>query len=241
MLFRSGLGQIFFCGDVHGNFEHIIDAVKAHQPAAIVLLGDIQAQRPLEQELAEILNKTEVWFIHGNHDTDSEQDYDNLFGSKLAYRNLHGRVVEVAGVRLAGLGGIFRGQVWRPPEDPIYRSAKDLARTQGAANRWRNGLTLKHRSTIFPDDYERLAQLRADVLVTHEAPTIHPHGFEAINQLAKQMHVQATFHGHHHDSLDYSRHWDQLGYKAYGVGFCGITLLGGTVVRVGRFDAVQEG
>jgi predicted phosphodiesterase len=99
------LNKIFFCGDVHGNFEHLIQAVREHWPAALILLGDVQAQRPLELELAPILDETELWFVHGNHD--SEQDYDNLFGSSLASRNFHGKVIEVAGVRIAGLGGIF--------------------------------------------------------------------------------------------------------------------------------------
>lgn len=58
---------------------------------AIVLLGDIQAHQPLHIELSPILNLTDVWFIHGNHDTDSDADYDNLWGSELADRNLHGR------------------------------------------------------------------------------------------------------------------------------------------------------
>ena len=233
-------GQIFFCGDVHGCFDHIIEAVTEHEPAAIILLGDVQAQRPLEKELALILDNTEIWFIHGNHDTDSEADYDNLFGSALADRNLDGRVVNIAGVRIAGLGGIFRGQVWWPPEAPSYTSAKAFERQHGAGNRWRNGLTLRHRSTIFPDTYERLAALHADVLVTHEGPSVHPHGFAALDELARQMGVRQTFHGHHHDRIDYSGHWDQLGYRAFGVGFCGITALDGAVIRVGDYDTVSR-
>lgn len=64
--------MILFCGDPHGQFDHIIEAVQEHRPAAVILLGDVQAQRPLEVELASILDKTENWFIHGNHDTDTE-------------------------------------------------------------------------------------------------------------------------------------------------------------------------
>ena len=75
-----------------------------------------------------------MWFINGNHDTDSEADYDNLFGSKLANKNLDGRVVEIAGVRIAGLGGIFRGQVWRPPEPRAYDSKKEYIRMGGRGN-----------------------------------------------------------------------------------------------------------
>lgn len=234
------MSQIFFCGDNHGEFGHIIEAVLQHAPAAVVLLGDIQAQKPLEQELAAILEKTEIWFIHGNHDTDSENDYDNLFESKLADRNLHGRVVEVAGVRIAGLGGIFRGQVWRPPEPFGYASSSEFARKQGSGSRWRDGLSLKHRSSIFPADYDKLAKLGANVLVTHEAPAVHPHGFDVLDELGRRMKVHTSFHGHHHDSLDYSRHWGKLGYKAFGVGFCGITALDGTVIRVGDYDSVRK-
>ena len=183
---------ILFCGDTHGNFEHIIEAVNAHAPAAIVLLGDVQAQKPLEQELAEILDKIEIWFIHGNHDTDTDTDYQNLWGSDLAHRNLHGRVVEVAGVRIAGLGGIFREQIWSPPTEPAYHTEAEFLRRQRSDSRWREDIARKHRSSIFPDDYKRLACERADVLVTHEAPGIHPFGFGALDELPR--HCMSTQH-----------------------------------------------
>ncbi|MDP3604237.1 MAG: metallophosphoesterase [Polaromonas sp.] len=225
--------QIFFCGDNHGRFDQLIEAVYEHAPAALVLLGDIQAQRPLEEELADIPDSTELRFIHGNRDTDSEADYDNLFGSELAHRNLHGRVVTIAGIRLGGLGGIFRGQVWKPPEPPKSESAKECTRTVGRSGRWRDGLPLRHRSTIFPDVYAALAKQRADVLVPHEAPSAHHHGFQALDELARSLQVRASFHGHDHVNMDYRRHWEQLGHQAFSVGFCGITALDGTVIRPG--------
>ncbi len=225
--------QIFFCGDNHGRFDQLIEAVYEHAPAALVLLGDIQAQRPLEEELADIPDSTELRFIHGNRDTDSEADYDNLFGSELAHRNLHGRVVTIAGIRLGGLGGIFRGQVWKPPEPPKSESAKEYTRTVGRSGRWRDGLPLRHRSTIFPDVYAALAKQRADVLVPHEALSAHHHGFQALDELARSLQVRASFHGHDHVNMDYRRHWEQLGHQAFSVGFCGITALDGTVIRPG--------
>lgn len=87
----------------------------------------MQAQRPLHLELASILDKTEIWFIHGNHDTDTEADHDHLFGSAMADRNLHGRVVEIAGLRIAGLGGVFRCKVWTPPAPAIRFNPDYLA------------------------------------------------------------------------------------------------------------------
>jgi hypothetical protein len=217
------VNRIFFCGDPHGHFEHIHEAVHAHRPAAIVLLGDVQAQEPLESALRPILDRTEVWWIHGNHDTDSDADYDNLFGSSLADRNLHGRVVEVAGVRIAGLGGIFRGQVWPAPGQARYPSAEAFVAQCGKGNRWRDGLPRKHRSSIFPSDYNALLQKKADVLVTHEAPSCHPHGFHAIDDLAVGLGVRMAYHGHHHEHIDYDEDETQrLGFRPFAVAYCEI-------------------
>ena len=43
--------MIYFFGDVHGHFDHVLEIVVRDRPAAIVLLGDLQAQRALEAEL----------------------------------------------------------------------------------------------------------------------------------------------------------------------------------------------
>jgi len=224
--------RIFFCGDPHGHVEHIIEAVHTHRPAAVVLLGDVQAQEPLEVALQPILDCTEVWWIHGNHDTDSDANYDNLFGSSLADRNLHGRVVEVAGVRIAGLGGIFRGQVWLAPGQPRYLSPEAFIAQCGKGNRWRGGLPRKHYSSIFPNDYNALLLETADVLVTHEAPSCHPHGFQAIDEIAQGLGVKTTFHGHHHEQINYDQEAiEQLGFTPYGVGYCGIRDQFGVIVK----------
>lgn len=229
--------MILFCGDPHGQFGHIIEAVQAHQPTAVILLGDMQAQRPLHIELEPILGQTEIWFIHGNHDTDSEADHDHLFGSAMADRNLHGRVVEIAGLRIAGLGGAFRGKVWTPPAPATFENPKQYLARCGKGNFWRGGLPLTHRSTIFPVDYQRLQKQRADILVTHEAPSSHPHGFAAIDELASRLGVTASFHGHHHDRIDYSADRTRLGFNAFGVGLRGITDQDGRVIRAGEDDA----
>lgn len=209
-----------FFGDPHGHFDFVIDCVRKRRPAAIVLLGDIQAQRPLQIELAPILDLTEVWWIPGNHDTDSEADHDNLFGSELAHRNLHGRVVEVAGHRIAGLGGVFRGAIWAPPLEPNFASVADRLKVIRPRERWRGGLPLRHRSTIFPDEYQRLLLQRADILVTHEGMGGHPHGWTALNDLATALRVQLVVHGHLHETINYiadGRLDPAASYQAFGV------------------------
>lgn len=212
--------KLMFFGDPHGSFDFVIRCAQKYRPEAIILLGDIQAQRPLELELAPILDLTEAWFIHGNHDTDSDADHDNLFGSELAHRNLHGRVVEVGGYRVAGLGGVFRESIWSPPLQPAYRSAIDRLKVIRPAERWRGGLPRRHRSSIFPDEYERLALQRADILVTHEGLGGHPHGWKALDDLANSLGVRLVVHGHLHQTIDYvadGRLDPAAGYQAFGV------------------------
>lgn len=212
--------KLMFFGDPHGDFDFVIRGVQRHAPEAIVLLGDLQPRRPLQIELASILDLTEVWFIHGNHDTDSEADHDNLFGSELAHRNLHGRVVEVAGFQVAGLGGVFRETIWAPPLDPAFVSVADRLRVIRPRERWREGLPLRHRSSIFPDEYQHLSQQRADILVTHEGLGGHPHGWRALDDLATSLRVQLVVHGHLHQTIDYvadGRLDPAAGYQAFGV------------------------
>lgn len=254
--------MILFFGDCHGKFGHVERAVAKFRPQAIILLGDIEAQQPLEKELCNVLGKTEVWFIHGNHDTDNLSSYRHLVETPLAERNLHGRVVEIAGLRIAGLGGIFRGDIWRPQsidDEQHFASYEeyqakaeqelhlhDLARRKQSIGKEGAGgaseiaklenKLFKHRSTIFPDVFFGLAAQAADVLVTHEAPSCHPHGFAVIDELARCMGVKKAFHAHMHDNLDYSSLWPEIGFEAYGVGLRGAKNLQGKLIIPGELD-----
>lgn len=223
--------NLMFFGDPHGDFKPVIAAVERYRPQAIVLLGDIQARQPLHVELQSIRELTEIWFIHGNHDTDSDADYDNLWGSELADRNLHGRVVEIAGYRVAGLGGIFRGKIWNPTESRekvLFPSAEHLQLyiegRRVPQEKRRGGISRRHRSSIFRDDYETMLALEADVLVSHEAPVAAPgarhSGFAAIDELAISLGARLLVHGHHHRAIDYVREGLMAAtapFRAFGV------------------------
>ena len=264
--------MILMFGDLHGNFDHVIQLVKTIKPVAIILLGDIEAQQPLELELELILSMTEIYFIHGNHDTDSKENYSNLFLSALADRNLHGRIVEIDGLKVAGLGGVFREHSWYPRFDmkdaPLYKNYDSLIKAHSRKRGLKNiesekddlahgevykrrsydlpshdlemgapsGNELRHKSTIFYDDWKRLSRQRADILVTHEAPSCHPGGFIGIDELARSMHVKKSFHGHKHDNLDYRDKHPALRFAAYGVGFRGASDQDGNLIAKGDFD-----
>lgn len=252
--------MILILGDNHGRFDHIPPAIAAERAQgrrvdAVIFLGDIEAQRDFEQEVVpiEALGVAVHWIV-GNHDTDSENNWRHLQYSQ--HRRIDGRVVEIGGIRVAGLGGIFRGSIWFPADtksaaaDELhFRNYEEFARdlhvrpgvqrrlskmdrirleaipdrVSAVADPTKNGQLRKHASSIFPDTLESLAAQRADILVTHEAPGCHPHGFDELTRLAQALGVQVSFHGHHHDNLDYSSTFDALGFRPHGVGLRGIT------------------
>lgn len=138
--------------------------------------------------------------------------------------NLHGRVVELDGIRVAGLGGNFLGRVWAPPCQPTFTS-REKAMNRGAYQ-YRDGMRPNpcFNTAIYPEDVDRLAKLRADILVTHEAPSCHVHGWEALDQLSRDLRVVRSYHGHMHDdrSDEYALVRDKLGFDARAVGYCSI-------------------
>ena len=223
------LRRLWFLGDVHGGFAHIEAALllarqQQASPSWLVFLGDLDInQRPLREILAHVLASSpglRVAFIHGNHDADTCAHWSCLHdcGDAVA---LHGRVMNLDGIRVAGLGGHFMGRVWTPPSPPAFLD-KAGAMKRGAHG-WRDGQrpSPKFNGAIYPDDVDALGQQRADILVTHEAPSCHPHGWEALDQLARDMGVVRTFHGHTHDDLSeaYATQREWLGFDARAVDF----------------------
>lgn len=223
-------GPVLYCGAPHGRFHHIVEAAGHTKASAVVLLGDMEPERPLHEELESILDR--VWWIPGNHDADSDALWTRVWGSRLEDRNVHGKVVTLPdGTRLAGLGGVFREAVWYPSASaaregaPAFRSRKEHAKSTPKQDRWAGGTHRKHWGTIYPEELDRLADMRADVLISHEAPAYHPNGFEILDTLAQAMGVKLTVHGHHHDRLDSSGRWTEQGFKSFGVGLRGISAI----------------
>ena len=233
--------QVLFFGDLHGGFDHCLTIVEQYRPKAIVLLGDLEAPEPLHELFSDLRQLTEIWWIHGNHDTDKMHFYDNLFHSELAAYNLDGRVAEIAGLRIAGLGGVFRGKIWHPADECWnYFSHADYIKDVDSRQLWRGGVSLRNRSSIFPETYMSLRCMKADILVCHEAPSCNRFGFAVIDRLARQMGVSAVFHGHHHDNYDYRPHFERLGFEAYSVGLRGVSAIDGTILKVGEEDGQNE-
>jgi hypothetical protein len=199
---------ILFAGDPHRNFSPIVRACLAFLPGTLILLGDQDCQRKLTEEVAAPIEAGwRVRWVLGNHDCETEAAYDNLVTAH-PDGDLGFRVTDIDGVLIAGLPGVFKPSVWYPRADdgsdrieqPRYQTREAFLTAQPKSRWWRGGLPLWHRDTIFPADFERLAKEKFDILVTHEAPSSHPHGFAVIDELAASAGAKLIVHGHHHVS-----------------------------------------
>ena len=199
---------IVIAGDPHGNFPPILRACSAEEPGTLILLGDCELRVPLRHMLASLF--TQGWSIRwiiGNKDAETPTVFDNL-ATDFPEGNIGGRVIEVGGLRIAGLGGVFKPRIWYPRADepdgkiepPSFNTRHEFYASLKPEEHWRGGLPLWHRDSIFPEDFARLARHRFDVLVTHEAPSCHRHGFAAIDRLADVAAARLIVHGHHHES-----------------------------------------
>jgi hypothetical protein len=197
-------GPLLFAGDPHRNFAPILRACAALPAGTLVLLGDCECDAPLPELLAPAI--AAGWAVHwilGNRDTDSVRSFDNLEG---AYPggDIGGRVIAAAGRRIAGLAGVFKPRVWHPVEcePPQFHTRAEFLAVLKREEHWRGGLPLWHRDTIFPEDFAAVRGQRFDVLVTHEAPSSHRHGFAVIDTLAEAGGARLIVHGHHHQSYE---------------------------------------
>lgn len=223
------LRRLWFVGDVHGEFRYLAQAMLQAElrPQWIVFVGDIEIDHRPFREILEPVHrfdpKLRVAFIHGNHDADSHAHWLMLHDAGNAVA-LHGTVVNLSGILVAGLGGHFIQDVWMPPAAPIYAS-KQAAMSRGTF-KYRDGQqsSPEYDAAIYPDDLDGLAKSRADILVTHEAPSCHPRGFEVLDGLARSLNVARSFHGHHHDdqTAEYAKHRSRLGFDAVGLRGCQI-------------------
>ena len=198
----------WFYGDPHGDWRNLLNGVSDRQVLrgdTVVLMGDYDLTRPLREAVAMVLAVgADVRWILGNHDVADCAQYDYV--TSWVDADLHGRVhVTGSGMSVAGLSGVFKGLLWYPTtgtEPPAHTSRAAYVRGLKPQERWRKGVPLRHRDAIWREDVEALGRRRANVLVSHEAPTAHRHGFAAIDQLATALRASWVVHGHHHRSYD---------------------------------------
>ena len=227
----SQLEGVIFYGDPHGAWQPLFHAID-DTTHTVFILGDLAEakQRPEHVEAArDALRQLRargigVHFILGNHDTETEAIHALLF-EEFQENLIEEEVLSIGQpqCRIAGLGGVIRGKVWSGDGTSTFFSPSDLLARTPRQERYRGGLPRKQQSSIFPSTVQTLAQKRADILLTHEAPSSHEHGFGFIDDLAAQMGACLIIHGHHHFSYQ-----DRLanGILVRGLGLAEVWKLG---------------
>jgi hypothetical protein len=111
------VSPIVIAGDPHGNFPPILRACAAEEPGTLILLGDCELRVPLHHMLGSLF--AAGWSIHwiiGNKDAETATVFDHL-ATDFPEGDIGGKVIEVGGLRIAGLGGVFKPRIWYPRVD----------------------------------------------------------------------------------------------------------------------------
>jgi len=203
------LDGVLFYGDPHSKWVPLFDAVADNAPHSVIILGDLIENKNDAQAFADTraaLNSMldagiDVRIISGNHDVDSDAVYDLVF-QEFGHLIFDGDIITVGphNLRVAGLGGVFKGKVWYPQtsDNAVYYSPDDLLADTPRTSWFRGGIPRKQRVAIFPSAVDQLSQQSAGTLVTHEAPSTHVSGFSVIDDLAVSMGAKLIVYGHHH-------------------------------------------
>lgn len=214
----TSTGPLLAYGDPHGEFTPLFRAAQEHRPAAVLIVGDFDPSKPIRQILAPLLEQgIRVRWIPGNHDGDSSEWHERTL-LDWPEANLHSRLDELCGLRVAGLGGTFRERIWWPKDDaaaaPAFWSRAEAQKAHGHGKT----MPLWNSVTVYPEDWAATADLWADILVCHEAPTSHRYGFAGIDELARRTGARLVIHGHHHLPHEGRIEWQGGGCAVRGLG-----------------------
>ena len=153
--------------DTHGCLEKN-DIPYNHRADVCLLLGDLSMQ-----DIAIIKEQVigiPIYGVLGNHD--GFELYD-----RCGIENIHGKVIEVNGVRIAGMGGSLR---YKDSPMPLYTDEESVEIAEGME--------------------------AADILISHDSPKyLHSDqdfahsGLQGITRYCEKYNVPLNIHGHHHD------------------------------------------
>ena len=191
-------GTVLIYGYPQGEWEPLLRACAEGPPDAVIVLGDCHLRMPLRQQIKSVFDAgISVMWIPGNHDADTEARYDFLWTSH-PEGNLHTTGRRIGSIRIGGLGGVAKGRLCYPlvgPAKPMRTSRRHHLRLLSPEERWRDGLPLSMRDMIYAEDVQAFGRMRLDVLVSHEAPSHHRHGFVGVDEAARQSRVRLIVHG----------------------------------------------
>jgi Icc-related predicted phosphoesterase len=182
-------------GDIHGDFESVRRIQSRHADVGCWLcVGDIADDAGGYEPFS-----SPVYFIKGNND-----GYDAIAEGRLP-TNLHylanGRLFEIGGIRVAGLGGTFAPTWYETAAADLPHPKKGTARATAQADKRRHFV---REEVVACESLERV-----DLFLSHEAARPYyvgsragsrgvDAGKTAINEVLAAMKPRLHLFGHHH-------------------------------------------
>ncbi len=176
-------------GDIHGDFASVRRIMRQHPDIpAWLCVGDV-ADADGHYEAFD----APLFWIKGNN-----ENFDRIAAGDLPV-NLHylpnGTVHEIAGLRVAALGGTFAPTMYDVPAAELPHPKKGTAKATELADRRRH---------FVREEVDACKRMKAvDVLLTHEAPRPfrvkgNDAGKTPINEILAAMKPRLHLFGHHH-------------------------------------------
>lgn len=184
--------KLLIIADTHDcltNDEEMIQTISIDPNSydACLLLGDISGKDM--ETILKYISKDKTYGILGNHDSLDKLSYYNI-------ENINGKVIEINGLKIAGLQGSYK---YKESEYAMYT----------------------HEESI--ELVEKMEQ--ADILISHDRPFIQNNndkahdGLIGITNYIYKNHIAINIHGHlHQNDLEYLKN----GTKVIGVYGCKI-------------------
>jgi uncharacterized protein len=178
-------------GDIHGDFASVRRIMSSHPDVPFwISVGDLADDEGRYQAV-----DAPLYWIKGNNENFDVIAEGNLPASLRFLEN--GRVVEVDGVRVAGLGGTFAPTWYNTAASALPHPRKGTARATALADKRRH---------FVKEEVDRAKALEGiDVLMSHEAARPYrvgnrgpDAGKTAINEVLAAMKPRLHLFGHHH-------------------------------------------
>lgn len=122
--------RLLAISDLHGDLDSAWEAVRAARPDVLLCCGDWGDPEEIEPaDLEKFTEELPVYTVYGNHDNlQALSEWRNRDGSPVLLPN--GEVVEVAGVTLAGISGIWAKSHRKPfyiTDEEVEQAALEVA------------------------------------------------------------------------------------------------------------------
>jgi len=167
--------KILFIADTHNCLESDVQTINFIKESknydCCILLGDHSANDL--NVITQIIPNDKLYGVLGNHDSWNKYD-------EYSITDLNGKVVEINGVRIAGISGSYK-----------YKDSNEYA-------------MYSHEDSIKIAD----SMDEADILVSHDKPFTEDHhngahdGLKGITEYIYKNHISTHIHGHLHEESE---------------------------------------